>query len=222
MRIIRKVSLPADGERIMEIFAAAKKIMRNSGNMHQWGDGYPSLETVKTDVEQEGAYVVVDAEQIVGYFAFLPSPEPTYSQIYEGQWQNAETPYHVVHRIASIPEAHGVFQSIMDFCFSHDNNIRIDTHRDNHVMQHVISKCGFTYCGIIYLASGDERLAYQRISKKNSDATCEKVVAITVFSHRRYRPVVLYSFLYNIVCSNAVAHQCSSQRCAVDRPFRFG
>ena len=166
MRIIRKVSLPADGERIMEIFAAAKKIMRNSGNMHQWGDGYPSLETVKTDVEQEGAYVVVDAEQIVGYFAFLPSPEPTYSQIYEGQWLDAETPYHVVHRIASIPEAHGVFQSIMDFCFSHDNNIRIDTHRDNHVMQHVISKCGFTYCGIIYLASGDERLAYQRISKK--------------------------------------------------------
>jgi hypothetical protein len=30
-------------------------------------------------------------------------------------------------------------------------------------MQHVISKAGFRYCGIIYLASGDERLAYQKI-----------------------------------------------------------
>jgi hypothetical protein len=23
--------------------------------------------------------------------------------------------------------------------------------------------CGFAYCGIIYLANGDERLAYQRV-----------------------------------------------------------
>jgi hypothetical protein len=29
------------------------------------------------------------------------------------------------------------------------------------IMQHNISKHGFAYCGIIYLASGDERLAYQ-------------------------------------------------------------
>lgn len=32
-------------------------------------------------------------------------------------------------------------------------------------MQHVIEKYGFTYCGIIYLASGDERLAYQLIKE---------------------------------------------------------
>ena len=31
-------------------------------------------------------------------------------------------------------------------------------------MQHNIVKHGFSYCGIIYLASGDERLAYQRIN----------------------------------------------------------
>ena len=30
-------------------------------------------------------------------------------------------------------------------------------------MQHIIERHGFTYCGIIYLASGDERLAYQRV-----------------------------------------------------------
>jgi hypothetical protein len=54
---------------------------------------------------------------------------------------------------------------VMDFCFSKDSNIRIDTHGDNHIMQHVIKKYGFTYCGIIYLASGDERLAYQLIKE---------------------------------------------------------
>ena len=29
-------------------------------------------------------------------------------------------------------------------------------------MQYNIEKYGFTYCGIIYLASGDARLAYQK------------------------------------------------------------
>ena len=29
-------------------------------------------------------------------------------------------------------------------------------------MQHNILKHGFAYCGIIYLLSGDERLAYQK------------------------------------------------------------
>jgi hypothetical protein len=31
-------------------------------------------------------------------------------------------------------------------------------------MQRALLKRGFKYCGIIYLESGDERLAYQRIS----------------------------------------------------------
>jgi len=163
-RIIRRAELPADGERIMEVFSAAKGIMRASGNMNQWGDNYPSLDAVKADMEQDGAYVVVDDGMIVAYFAFLPSPEPTYTNIYEGRWIDDLQPYHVVHRIASMPDAHGIFQSIMDFCFSQDNNIRIDTHRDNLIMQHVILKLGFTYCGIIYLANGDERLAYQKIA----------------------------------------------------------
>ena len=69
--------------------------------------------------------------------------------------------YHVIHRIASLPKAHGIFKAIMDWCFQHDTHIRIDTHRDNSIMRHCIESYGFQYCGIIHLASGDERLAYQ-------------------------------------------------------------
>lgn len=148
---------------IMLVMDAAKQIMRQSGNMHQWGDGYPSEAVIMADMKKCCGYVVEDEGKVVGYFAFLPSPEPTYARIYDGQWLDDERPYHVVHRIASYPDAHGIFSSIMDFCFSHDPNIRIDTHRDNRIMQHNIAKHGFTYCGIIFLLSGDERLAYQRI-----------------------------------------------------------
>ena len=155
---------PTDITEIMQVMDAAKKIMRQSGNMHQWGDGYPSEAVIFSDMEKHGGFVIEDGSRIVGYFAFLPSPEPTYSRIYDGEWMDDNLPYHVIHRIASYPEAHGIFSTIMDFCFSHDANIRIDTHKDNRIMQHNIKKHGFTYCGIIYLASGDERLAYQKLN----------------------------------------------------------
>ena len=161
-RIIREAT-PTDIPEIMKVVDAAKGIMRQSGNMHQWGEGYPSEAVIAADMERNGGFVVEDDKKIVGYFAFLQSPEPTYAKIYEGKWIDDTLPYHVVHRIASNPDAHGIFSSIMDFCFSHDTNIRIDTHRDNKIMQRVILKQGFSYCGIIYLLSGDERLAYQKI-----------------------------------------------------------
>ena len=161
-RIIRR-AIPSDIASIMEIMDAAKSIMRSSGNMHQWTGGYPSESVIMGDMENDGGFVVEEDGQLIAYFAFLTSPEPTYNKIYEGAWLDDKQPYHVVHRIASYPHVHHIFHDIMDFCFSHDRNIRIDTHRDNTIMQHCITKYGFTYCGIIYLANGDERLAYQKL-----------------------------------------------------------
>ena len=165
----------ADIPRIMTVLEAAKGIMRSSGNTGQWVNGYPSEDVIAEDIARGYGFVVEemempeetglvrDAAVIVGYFAYIPSPEPTYVRIYDGAWLDDDLPYHVVHRIGSTPGSHGVFEAIMSFCFSGDPNIRIDTHRDNHIMQHCIQKAGFSYCGIIYLASGDERLAYQKI-----------------------------------------------------------
>ena len=42
-------------------------------------------------------------------------------------------------------------------------HLRIDTHHDNAIMQHVILKNGFTRCGIIHIASGAERIAFEKI-----------------------------------------------------------
>ena len=162
-RKIRKAR-PTDMASIMQVMEAAKEIMRSSGNMHQWTDGYPSEAVILSDMEKGGGFVVEENSQIAAYFALLSAPEPTYAKIYDGEWLDNGQSYHVVHRIASHPDAHGIFSSIMDFCSTIDSNIRIDTHRDNRIMQHVIKKYGFTYCGIIYLASGDERLAYQLIN----------------------------------------------------------
>ena len=154
---------PGDIPAILEVMAAARGIMRASGNLHQWADDYPQAEHIEADLARGGGFVLQEAGVIVGYFAFLASPEPTYKRIYGGAWLDDTLPYHVIHRIASLPDAHGIFRDIMDWAFAHDRNIRIDTHRDNAIMQHLIEAHGFTYCGIIYLASGDERLAYQQL-----------------------------------------------------------
>ena len=101
-----------------------------------------------------------DSVSIVAYFALLPSPEPTYSHI-DGAWLTDE-PYGVIHRIASYPEVHGIFSAIIDFAAARYPHLRIDTHRDNRIMQHLIDAAGFTYCGIIWLEDGTERLAYEK------------------------------------------------------------
>lgn len=166
---IRSAQL-SDLKQIMAVLDAARQIMRSDGNTGQWINGYPSEEVVIDDINNGYGYVVTDdsndndnKNDIVAYFAFIPSPEPTYNTIYEGRWLDDTLPYHVVHRIGSTPTSHGIFKTIMDWCFERDphHNIKIDTHRDNRIMQHCITSYGFTYCGIIYLASGDSRLAYQ-------------------------------------------------------------
>ena len=162
MKTIRH-ACEADLAEVMSVIEAGKGIMRASGNMLQWNDGYPSQSVILADVAAGNGYVIEEDGQTVAYFALIPSPEPTYNAIYGGEWLDDEKPYHVIHRIASTPESHGVFDAIMDYAFSIDGNIRIDTHKDNLIMQHNIAKHGFTYCGIIYLPSGDERLAYQKI-----------------------------------------------------------
>ena len=40
-------------------------------------------------------------------------------------------------------------------------SIRIDTHKDNVIMHHILRKYGFQHCGVIFLANGDPREAYQ-------------------------------------------------------------
>lgn len=161
-RTIRKAT-PTDLPAIMLVIDAAKGIMRSSGNMNQWTDGYPSEAVILSDMEKGGGFVIEDDSRLVAYFAFLPSPEPTYAKIYGGAWLDDVQPYHVVHRIASYPDVQHIICDMMDYCFTADGNLRIDTQRDNTIMQHCIDKYGFTYCGIIYLANGDERLAYQKL-----------------------------------------------------------
>ena len=170
--MVIRPATPADLPALRPVFEAAKGIMRADGNHDQWSaPGFPDDSLLLRDIARGGGFVIessvmpgltghLAAPRIVAYFALLPSPEPTYDVI-DGAWLTDE-PYGVIHRMASYPEVHGIFSTIIDYAASRFAHLRIDTHRDNRIMQHLIEKHGFTYCGIIWLEDGTERLAYER------------------------------------------------------------
>jgi len=158
-----------DIPRLMELFGLARQTMRADGNFSQWAGGYPDEEAIRRDIRRKVSYVIEEARPeskalVIGTFAFIPGAEPTYRRIYKGRWLDRETPYGTIHRIAGDPACRGVFACCLDWCWQHMPNIRIDTHRDNHIMQGLLQKHGFSYCGIIYLLDGAERLAFQKIA----------------------------------------------------------
>ena len=157
---IRKTT-PADVDAALAIYESARAYMREAGNPDQWKSGYPGNAEILSDIGEGRGYVCEDAGEVVAVFYFGKGPDPTYEKIYNGAWLNDE-PYSVIHRIAV--KHHG--RGIVDFCFSEcykiSQNLKIDTHKDNLPMQHVLRRAGFVECGTIYLASGDERIAFQK------------------------------------------------------------
>ena len=146
---------------LMDVFRKARGIMRSSGNMTQWNDGYPSEAVVRKDIDNGHCVVLCEEGEVVATMAFIPGPDPTYAEIYDGGWLSDE-PYHVIHRIAVAEPGHNAAKALLDWGFGQAGSIRIDTHKDNVIMHHVLSKYGFTHCGMILLANGDPREAYQK------------------------------------------------------------
>ena len=151
----------SDLDRIMEIYARAQRFMRETGNPTQWSNVYPTRELIEGDIASRISYVVTDdAGTVQGVFVFAVGADKTYAVIRGGAWKNDDS-YGTIHRIASGGEVRGVFGAAIDYCKSRIDNLRIDTHENNRVMQHLITKNGFVFCGHITAEDGTDRLAYQ-------------------------------------------------------------
>ena len=159
LMIIRK-ALIDDINKIMNVYSIAQDFMIKSGNPNQWSHDYPKRELIEQDIEDETSIVICDGNAIRGVFALFSGLEPTYEYIENGRWLNDEE-YVTLHRIASDGKAKGIFKYAVDYCKTVSDNIRIDTHADNAVMQRLIEKNGFVKCGKIYVRDGSPRIAYQ-------------------------------------------------------------
>jgi ribosomal protein S18 acetylase RimI-like enzyme len=169
IRSATKKDIPA----IMDIIKDAQLHLANQ-NIDQWQDGYPTNKIIENDIANNEGFVVVDEHNTpFATTMFTTSPEPTYTDI-EGKWSiPVSQSYGVIHRLAISAKhrnqglAKRIFQEFEKRLMENNNNsMKVDTHRGNTGMQHMLTSIGYQYCGVIYLESGDERLAFEKVLKK--------------------------------------------------------
>ena len=148
---------------IMEIYSYAREQMKKNGNPTQWGDNRPSRKTIENDIQLGNSYMIEENGIICGVFSFVLGEDKTY-QVIEGKWLNDDQ-YGTIHRVASNGRVKGILEFCLRFCEDKISNIRVDTHEDNKIMQHLLEKNGYIKCGIIYVDDGSPRIAYQKCVK---------------------------------------------------------
>ncbi|MBQ8599140.1 MAG: GNAT family N-acetyltransferase [Oscillospiraceae bacterium] len=160
---------------VKEDVAVAMTMIQDAKNFHkeikldQWSDAYPAIEDIEGDIAAGKGYFLCDGETKVGYLCLDTDGEEVYSDL-EGQWLTADDAvYLVVHRLAMSASYRGkgyssaVFPLAELFCREKGiKSIRVDTHKDNQIMQYLIPKAGFTSCGLVYYF-GSPRTAFEKI-----------------------------------------------------------
>ncbi len=156
IRLATKEDLPF----IFPIFDLAKKYMQKEGNITQWNKNYPAESLLLSDIEKNQLFVYIENNIIEGVFVLQSGDDPAYSYIENGSFKY-DKPYKTIHRIASSGNIPGIFEKCLAFCKENAEFLRIDTHADNKTMRHLILKHGFLESGIVYMADGSPRIAYE-------------------------------------------------------------
>jgi hypothetical protein len=152
-----------DRDDIILIYKAARSFMRKNGNLIQWSTGIMPETLVQQDIDMGNCYVEVDDNDRPHFvFSLVIGDDPSYNVIKEGKWLD-DSPYGKICRIGSDGLYHGMVNDCIRFCERRINNLRVITHDDNKIMQHILEKNGFTRCAVIIQPDGTERLAFHRI-----------------------------------------------------------
>lgn len=156
-----------DIERVMEIIKQAQQYFKEKG-INQWQNGYPNAKVIENDIKNGHSFVLIKNNKIVGTIAISFEGEATYNKIFEGAWKSNDN-YAVIHRIAVDQELKGIglssemIKQTELMCNKKSvGSIKVDTHEDNQAMQRSLIKNGFDYCGVIYLADGSKRVAFEK------------------------------------------------------------
>ena len=152
----------SDLPRALAIYDSARRFMRSNGNTVQWVNGYPSEALLRQDTARGDLYVMEDGGAVYGVFAFIIGDDPTYQTIH-GAWRDNDTPYGTLHRLGSDGTRRGVLSDAVDWAWGRIPHLRADTHEANRPMRRCLERAGFVYTGVITVADGTPRRAYERV-----------------------------------------------------------
>lgn len=152
-----RLAVAGDLEAVVKLYDHARAFMRSYGNLTQWPDDYPDMESAREDLEKGVLYVAENGGAVMGTFVLMSGPDATYAYIENGSWRS-DTPYGVIHRVAS--RGGGVLEAALRLAKDRYDHIRMDTHADNAPMRHLLTKAGFSHRGTIYVENGTARMAF--------------------------------------------------------------
>ena len=150
---------------IEQIIRAASARLGAAG-IDQWQRGYPNRSSIEKDVTEGVGMVLCEGDTILVYGAVIFSGEPAYNDLTGGEWLT-QGEYACVHRLCTNEIFVGMgfskhFMMAAEAMASERvKSIRIDTHPDNKIMQGLISRLGYSYCGDVVIES--RRLAYEKL-----------------------------------------------------------
>lgn len=162
-----------DLPRIIDIIDSAKKTLKDRG-VDQWQQGYPNKEILEQDIQEGISFVLMLNGRVVGVAALQQGYDKNYQDMDSGSWSDdSDVTYSIIHRIAIEADHQGehlsaaLIQKLMTMSYYLGyRDVRIDTHPENLVMQHIITSNGFEEKGTITMDEDDGiRLAYQILLK---------------------------------------------------------
>ena len=162
--MIEKAEL-TDLSEIVAVIESARAYLKAQG-IDQWQkSAYPAISDIRTDIENDVAYVLKVAGKVAAYGAVIAGFDPAYDLI-QGAWRNDNHDYVTVHRMAVSTAFRGQalgqrFLTSVFETFSTYQDFRVDTHPDNQIMQHILAKLGFEKCGVVMFEGA--RWAYQKV-----------------------------------------------------------
>ncbi|MBP1580950.1 MAG: GNAT family N-acetyltransferase [Oscillospiraceae bacterium] len=166
-RLSLRLAQPSERDQAMKMIRDGKAFMLQQ-KLEQWSEDYPSYLDIDQDMEQEKAYFLCVEDCPAAYLCIDFDGEAAYSTI-EGRWLTESKRYMVIHRLAIDASYRGqglgsaVFALAEDLCREKAiGSIRVDTHKENQVMQHLIRKAGFAFCGLVYY-EGSPRDAFEKL-----------------------------------------------------------
>ena len=156
-----------DVERIVEIVRSAQRRLREAG-IDQWQNGYPNRQSIESDVAHGYGRVICHEGRVVAYGALTYDGESAYDHLQGGVWLTEGVGgYLTIHRLCVADEALGRGLGRLFFVLAEEEarvrvgSVRVDTHPDNRLMQHLLTSLGYCYCGTVTYES--LRLAYEKV-----------------------------------------------------------
>lgn len=151
MEIHYRTAVPEDLEQICRLVKSAIDTMIQN-NIFQWDAVYPAREDFQSDIDHGQLSVgVTEDHRIAVVYALSEECDEQYQN---GNWQNTEIPYSIVHRLCVNPafQNHGVARRTLLHIEAHlaaqgIHAIRLDAFSQNPYALKLYEKLGYTKVG---------------------------------------------------------------------------